>query len=440
VTCQLQKERFSSDTSIQLRFSADSLVFDTLFTDNISISKRLKIYNDDKNGVVIKKIELSQPDSPFRLTINGKEGTSFNDVQLLGKDSSLILVKAFINSRDQDLPFIVEDKIHFLTNGNKQDVFLFSWGQDANYVSDSILSCSTTWTAARPYVIFNSMLVDSLCTLKIEPGTRIFSHHGSTIYIKGRLQVNGTASERVVFTNDRFDPAFVNTPGQWEGVNFLPGSKGNSISFATIKNATYGIWLGTPDEDSLADLTVSQTVIENSASSGVIAFSSDLTMVNCLIANAGDFVVAGLAGGNYQLLHCTLVNAGTLISQQPTAGFNDQLQLSDGTFIGEDLLVRIKNSIIWGPSSDELLISSSSQYVVGTDLFYNLIKSSVDSLTANMNILNEDPLFISADSSQFSLDVLSPAIDAGIDLGVKRDLLDSLRIPPPDLGAYEFKK
>ena len=38
-------------------------------------------------------------------------------------------------------------------------------------------------------------------------------------------------------SNDRFDDNFINAPGQWGGIIFLPGSKDNTIDHAEIRNA-----------------------------------------------------------------------------------------------------------------------------------------------------------------------------------------------------------
>jgi hypothetical protein len=174
MSCSLTNEEISTDPSFKLRFSADTVFFDTIFSEIPSITRRLRVYNDNSSAVSIASIALADQNTAYALTINGQRGTSFANTKLLAQDSLLILLEALISDRDSDLPYVIEDQLKFSTNGNNQEVFVFSWGQDANYIKDSVLVCNTTWTAGKPYVIFDNALVDSLCTLTIEPGTRVF--------------------------------------------------------------------------------------------------------------------------------------------------------------------------------------------------------------------------------------------------------------------------
>ena len=55
----------------------------------------------------------------------------------------------------------------------------------------------------------------------------------------------------------------------------------------------------------------------------------------------------------------------------------------------------------------------------------------------SIKIQNSDSLFVDIQEDNYQLHQLSPAIDAGIDVGVSLDILGSSRIGLPDLGAYE---
>ena len=233
-SCQIQNEIPFTGATFNLRFSADTVYFDTVFTELTTTTQRLKVYNDYDGLITIGQIQMAQENSPFRLTVNGFAANSFENISILGGDSLLVLLEAEIDAQNQDNPFVVEDDIQFTTDDNSQKVPVVAWGQDANYLRDSVLQCNTTWTAGKPYVVYDNILVDSLCSLIIEPGARIYAHANANIYIKGQLTVNGSASERVIFTNDRFDEPFVSAPGQWNGITFLVGSKGNSLSLIHI--------------------------------------------------------------------------------------------------------------------------------------------------------------------------------------------------------------
>jgi len=440
ISCTLTAEDFTTDPGVKLRFSTDTIFFDTIFSEIPSITKRLRVFNDQNAPVNIASIALMDPDSPYTLTVNGIQGKAFSGTKILGQDSMLVLIEASIEDRDSLSPYVVEDQLIFNTNGNSQEIAVLSWGQDANYLRDSVLVCNTTWTAGKPYVIYDHVLIDSLCTLNIEPGTRIFSHLGSNIFVKGSLKVNGTATERVLFMNDRFDGDFATFPGQWGGIIFLEGSSGNEINYADIRNAEVGIWLGTPDNNDIADLILENSIVENMSRSALLAFTSDLIMTNCLLSNAGEIVFAGLAGGNYTLLHNTIVNYSIgLFKSQPSFVVNDQLELADGSIIQGAVNLELKNNIIWGISTDEVTILNEGGEEFNFTMLNNLFRTTESQLMGFNNIIDEDPLFVDPQLFNFQLNALSPAIGAGADLGIMKDLLDKPRKSIPDIGAYEWQ-
>ncbi len=455
ISCQPQEEKFTSDSSARLRFSTDTIFFDTLFTSLGSVTKRFRVYNDAENAINISNISLGEGAlSEYSIFVNGIGGPEINNVRILGEDSILVLAEVTIDPQDDNLPFLVTDQINFLTNGNDQKVDLVSWGQDANFLRDSVLVCNTTWTADRPYVIYNSILVDEGCTLTVEPGTRIFNHNGSFIFVGGTLDVAGNADERIIFTNDRFDEQFVNAPGQWGGIIFLQGSTSNTIDHADIRNANVGVYLGTPDEDSDPDLIISNTRIENIGGNtvlptidslvqpgyGIIAISSDLYASNVLINNCELNGLANLAGGNYRYEHCTFGNFSfDFFRQEPTVVFSNNLLLGNGEPLIDDLTVSMVNSIVWGSLSEELLFSNVAEAAFDVTLTNNLFRTRIVELESE-NILNEDPKFFDPSDFDYSLDTLSPAKDVGLDIGVMFDINGEMRDDQPDLGAFERKE
>ena len=440
-SCSLSDEEVYTGPNVNLRFSADTVLFDTVFTDLRTTTRRLKVYNDLDKQIIFSNIGLERPESPFNLTINGLEGKSFSDVSLFGGDSLLILVDATIDSQNQVNPFVVEDVLGFNVNGLSGGLPVIAWGQDANYLKDSVLVCNTTWTKGKPYVLLGDILIDSLCQLNIEAGTKIYAHFGSNIFVKGSINAAGSATDRILFTNDRTDEPFASAPGQWQGITFLEGSGGNSLSYVNILNATNGIWLGTPDADNIADLVIENSIIENMSQYGVLAFTSDIEITNSLIDNCGEVVFAGLAGGNYRLRHVTLANfAYGMFKRQPVLVYTDQLELADGTVIGDSVHVEIANSIIWGPDDDELVLLQGGDYGFTIGVEHTLLKTQIEGLDINGNILNNDPLFLDPGEFNYTLQEGSPAIKSGADIGVLLDLNDSIRVSPPDMGAFEFKQ
>ena len=454
--CTPGEEEFTFESDATLRFSTDTLFFDTVFTQSANeirnITKRFRVYNDNDNALRINEISLEGgSNSSYTIYVNGRPGVEFNDTRILGNDSMLILVEVNIDPQDESEPFIVEDRVNFISNGNRQHVQLVSWGQDAVFFRDRILDCNTTWTAGKPYVIFDAVLVDSVCTLTIEPGTRVFSHNQSFIFVRGSIRVNGTAENKVLFTNDRFDERFANAPGQWGGIIFLPGSNDNVINHAEIRNAEVGIYLGTPDDDTEPDLIVSNTRIENIGGNtvlpvvgnlvqpgfGIIAITSDLYAYNTLINNCAVNALGNYAGGNYRYEHCTFANFSfDFFREDPAVVLSDNLVLANNSLLVSDLTVEMKNTIVWGNLREELLISNSGETSVTLDLTSNLFRADT-TIGFENNIFNEDPRFFDPRDQVYQLDTLSPAKDVGLDLGIRFDLEGKERDTAPDLGAFE---
>lgn len=439
LNCKPEEEIIDFDFVNGLEFSSDTVLFDTVFTGVGSATKRMKIYNPSKNALKITNIKIAGGEaSPYNILINGTEPGALEEVLILGKDSVLILVEVFIDPQNKNTPFLVNDSIMFETNGNIQHVKLVAWGQDANYLGDVILACNTTWTNERPYVIFSSILVDTLCDLNIEKGAKIFGAKGAYIYVKGSINAMGTSDDRIIFRNERLDPAYENIPGQWGGLMFLEGSHGSFMNFTTIRNAEFGIRLGSPDQDTIPDIVLKNVIIENMSNSGILSFTSDLYAENVLVNNCINLNCGNIAGGNYTYKHCTFANYSfNFFRQNPTFFISDNIILDDNSSIIEDINVNIINSIIDGNLENEILINLDGEAEYIFNFSNNIFKTTITDLDTLGNILNVNPQFIDPPLYNYRLDTLSPAKDNGAPIGIEFDLDGIKRDTLPDIGAYE---
>ncbi len=436
--CVPEDEIITATPDQALIFSADTLLFDTLFATQGSTTKRLLVFNPNRNAVVIDNISLSRSSSQYTIYVDGVEGNSFDDRVLLGEDSLLILVEVLIDPNQENLPFLVKDSILVTTSGLLQGVSLVAWGQNANFLRDSILACTQTWTDELPYVIMNSVLVDSLCQLTLEAGTRVFSDINSFFFVKGSLKVEGSQQAPVYFLNERLEEQFSDLPGQWGGIFFLEGSKDNTVDWAVIRNAQYGLRIGTPDDDTIPDVNIRNTIIENMLTGGIAGFTSDAKAVNTLVNNCGQFAVGNFAGGNYVYEHCTFANFGfDFFRNGPSVLFSDNLLLEDNSLLVSDIHVRLVNTIIWGSQEDEVLVSNDGGADFSLGMSTNNIRSTDDFWNTAGNIVNQDPMFLDPEEYDYHLDSLSPARNAGFDIGILSDLDGNPRDDFPDIGAYE---
>ena len=436
VGCEPKDEVVTNDPNAVLRFSADTVLFDTVFVTQGSVTRRLKVYNPQKKAVRISSISLGGANSsPYKLIINGQETPIANNLELRGQDSLYVLVRVNINPTAQNQPFLVADSILFQTNGNQQNVKLVAFGQDAVFHPKGEIG-NTIWAAGKPHVLLDTVLLREGTTLTIEKGARIFASNKAVLLINGTLKVKGTPDERVTFSGIRREPAYVNAPGQWEGIRILTASQNNTIRYADIRNTVRGLRIGNPGK---GGTLVEGCAIQYAFLDGIVAFTSDVKVVNTLINNCGQYSFGGLGGGNYEVLYSTIVN------------YQNQLQRETPAFVVADFIpgtdirdqptqLRLVNSIVYSDGSNysnEVLLEGD----LSAEVAHNILRTDAykNTLNINGNLLNIDPKFKDVRKHDFRLDTLSPATSAAIPLpGITKDFKGIIRgTTKPDIGAFE---
>lgn len=432
------KDEIIKNKGSALRFSTDTVLFDTIFSTVGSVTKRVWVYNDDKNAVNISKINLGGGvTSPYTITINGQQQPSVFDVTLFGGDSMLVLVEVTIDPGAVDNPFIVNDSIVFSTNNNVQDVQLVAWGQDANFLTDSTLSCNITWNDPKPYVVMGKVTVPAGCSLTIEKGTRVLFFDEAEMEVQGTLIVNGAKDTLVEFRDEELTVEPTTKIGHWKGITFTSGSKNNVIQYAIIKNAKSGILMEPEaDGDTIPELVISNSIVKNMAEYAIVGYNTDYNATNCLFTNCIINSAAGLGGGNYNFTHCTVTNYGFDFFRQGAAiQFKDQ-----GTYnmssINNNLDLNVNNSIVWGSWTEELDVANNGAMALNWRSNNNIYKTG-KTITGAGNDINSDPVFNSPVECDFELDISSPAVDKGPAIGVTIDIQGDTRDANPDTGAYE---
>ncbi|MDX5481342.1 MAG: hypothetical protein LPK07_06630 [Hymenobacteraceae bacterium] len=435
-SCEPKDEVISSDPGAKLEFSADTVLFDTVFVSQGSVTKRLKVYNRNEKAVRISEVTLAGAGaSPYQLTVNGAQSPLLNNLELRGGDSLYVLVKVKINPSDENLPFLVADSILFQTNGNRQNVKLVAYGQNAYFHRKEAIG-TTVWESDKPHVLLDSVLVKEGATLTIRKGAQIYGSNKAVLLVNGQLLVEGTPEERVTFSGYRREPDYQKAPGQWEGIRILAKSAGNRILYADIKNAVYGLRIGNPG---MGATLVEGCQVQYAFLDGIVAFTSDVKVVNTLIHNCGQYGFGGLGGGNYEILYSTIVSySNRLPRETPLLVITDFVP---GTEIREQpTSLRLLNSIVYadgGSARDEVLLSPVG---VASEVSNNILRTAqYKELFAAENKLNVEPKFKAPAKADFSLDTLSPASGAARFLpSVPLDLKGRSRsTSTPDMGALE---
>jgi hypothetical protein len=449
LSCQ-KNETFDPDGQ-SLEFSADTILFDTIFSGIGSATKTLKVYNRGNTNITISEIGIAKGNqSKYMLNIDGRPSTAITNIKLRKNDSLYIFVKVLINTNQDAL--LEQDSIVFKLEGKIRDVKLLAWGQDVHLINGKIIQ-TETWTGQKPYLVYNSMLVDENQVLTIAEGTKIYFHRGSRLYVSGTLKIEGSLEKPVTLQGDRLEPMYSDVPGQWEGIWLMNGSKHNQMDYAIIKNAIIGIQVDTLADITVPTLKISNSRIQHMSFAGIYAQGSTIFATNCLIADCGFYAVALTIGGSYEFYHCTFANYWqNSFRNTPSVLLNNYYTYQGKPIIRDIVRAGFYNCLVWGNRENEIMIDAyPGAGILNYEFNHCLLRfSSASKLNTNFLkscILNQDPLFEDFEKYHFGLEKLSPAIDKASPEWINKypaylmfDILKKNRLIDiaPDMGAFEF--
>lgn len=478
-----------------LEFSKDTLYLDTIFTNIGSSTYNFKVYNRSDKDIVIPSVRLRLGEnSGYRLNIDGVAGKTFENVEILSKDSLFIFVETTLdikNASNTRTQFLYTDAVKFDVGSNEQEVKLVTLIQDAIFIfpdRDNTTKIVETlkfnvggeivdtgiqgrilqpnelrFTNEKPYVIYGFAVVPNGETLTIDAGARIHFHDNSGLLVlpDASLQVNGSLStdpdlleNEVIFEGDRLESNFSEVPGQWSTIWLLEGSINNSINYATIKNAAVGIL---SDGDAAGGkLSISNTQIYNSSNFGILARNSSVQGENMVINNSGLSSFAGTLGGSYNFTHCTFANYWRNgFRQFPSVLLNNFVEEEGTTTLADLTEANFNNCIIYGNDNPEILIDEVEDAAVAFNFKFTNCLIRFDNNNGNLTgdnydlnntahyentIFNQDPDFKNPEANQMIIGADSGANNLGnliFSSQVPSDILGVDRTTTPDLGAYQ---
>lgn len=352
------EEDYTLSPSHQLRFSTDTLAFDTVIAGEPTSTRMLDVHNDASQALRIKATYLaSGKQSLWRVNLDGeflKNGHA-EEITLPAGDSLRIFAEMTAPETGQDLPKSYEEKLIFeLESGVRQHVLLTAMGQDVERLKARTISVATSLKAQRPYQIFDSLVVAQGATLTLPAGTRLYFHPRSSLIVRGTLVVDGTLEHPVVLRGDRLGNMFTKQaydriPNQWGGVVFASTSRANRLEHCDIHSGAYGLRCE-PNEQSSPVLTLRNSIIHNTKGHALEATLCSVDAANTQITNAGGDCVH-LVGGRHHFVHCTIAQFYPFVGERGVAlSYSNERNNA-----AAPLEVRFVNCLITGNNADDVM-------------------------------------------------------------------------------------
>ena len=470
-------DNFPYEDNGELQFSMDTLTFDTVFSTIGSATRSFKVYNASTEPIEISRVTLGGGNtSNFRLNVDGvPTKTSVENVRIPAQDSIYIFAEVTVDPNSDQTPYVIHDEVQFEFNGQEQRVTLEAWGQNAIYVGSKgglgVLDCSSNphWTPDLPYVVYGVLFLEG-GTLTIDAGTNIHVHGAlinadSFFYNDGiifvledaSLVIDGTKDEPVIIEGDRLESDFDEEPGQWAGVLIGATSTGNRFKHVEIKNSIVGVRV-----DSLAELTMENSIIHNTLSSNLLGYhAGEIIAENCLFySSSGGNNVQLEYGGTYDFRHCTMASFSSVYRinhSSPVLRMGNFICTSDALgcpdYVVNNMDATFLNCIIYGSRPTEISISERDEGFFNYTMENCMI--AVDS-TEEVNVpilntcqnclVNQDPLFQNIDQLNYQLDSLSPAAAFGSKImselkggTIDFDIIGNGRGNSTAVGCYEYQ-
>ena len=454
VSCE--EDKISTDTSLRLKFSSDTVRFDTIFTKQGSATYKLKVYNPSKNKVLIDKITLNGAEN-YSMNVSGISANVVNDTYLNANDSLMIFIQVYIDPNDDKAPFIIRDSIDFFFNNHTQVLQLEAYGRNVKRFKNKIIDADTTITSEIPILLSDTLKIAEGATLTLSPGARLYCQKAAVILVEGKLISEGTQESMVEIRGDRDD--YMNTipplsydqaSGQWGGIRIASTSFGNILNHTDVRNADFGIVIDSTNTENTT-LVVKNSIIRNMLYNVIHSINAKVEIYNSLLYNAGENILR-LEGGDYKVVHSTLTNNYAFSwggRTQPILHYSNKYNDNILHFKSE-----MYNSIVHGNYTSEIDYKLDTLTLSPVYFFKNCIVKQymkvVDTDIYKDCLINSSPKFVYDNIKDdtyrqydYHLTLASPAIgnaDTSVSATTPIDLDGNERMQngSADIGCYEY--
>lgn len=462
-----QENTISDDPTLQLAFSHDTMLFDTVFTAMGSSTRKIMVYNPNKNAVNIEQVSMKNGNY-FHINLDGENKIeNLRNLVVRGGDSLFLFVRAYIDPLDENSPVLIEDNIAFRVNGNIQHITLQAYGQNIEKIQGHKglkIYPSLHLTSTKPYVIYDTVVVSG--ELVIDKGTTVYMHEGALMHAYGSVYAEGSKDEPIIFRGDRTDRIFDSVPyrmvsGQWDGLYLLYDGQGSTpeyqLNYVEVLSGSVGLYAYSSDMNKCPHMSLKNSRIHNHSIYGLILQNIDAEVINCEISNCASYCVY-LAGGKHDFIHNTI--AAYYGYPYTTLNIHQNLIPEDVAAVYINNLSKkmaktetsFKNCIITGGRGNNLVVATPlpdnyngefvGNYLRADSLPKTFAKDNVYATEADSMVFkNIYYLYNEYHYYDFGLDSLSPArgiADSITSLSYPIDRAGRQRKTKADAGCYEF--
>lgn len=360
--------------------ATDTLDLGYVFTGELSPVVRMAVRNPSSKAIRIDRISLRDDlRGELRLNVDGLPGREFTGVEIRPNDSILIFASVFPEETAADHETTLLYHLDMETRGVTRGIVIKTVAQDVTRLRNFRVSSDMSLSAAKPYQVFDSMVVEAGAILTIEPGSRLLFHgRDASLRVYGSLKSLGKPGCQVELTADRAGNVAADIPydmmsGQWAGLIFCAGSHDNELNYTSVRNTVGGV--SVENAQGSPSLSIVGSQLRNSQGYALDVRNSDTFIAATELTDAASGVVR-LDGGSHILNHCTIANYYLFAAPGGAA-----LQLEKAT-------ADISNTIIYGNGAD---FSVNGQGVI----FRNCLLKTAggDNAVCKDCITGADPLY-----------------------------------------------
>lgn len=394
-------------------FADDTLRLGRVWAGEQSATVITTLHNHADKKITIDRLTVADcTGGSLLINVDGFSGTEFSGIDIRANDSIYILAEVVPESN-------FTAKIQVTANGVTNYLPVTATTLSPITLRDFTVNGETSIAEGENVRVFGALRVAEGATLHILPGASLYFHDGASLTVDGRIDLAGTPERNITLNGDRLTDVIKGIPfdvmaGQWEGITFGEGSKGNTMQCTVVRNTRLATTLLPGSE-----LSLNNCLLSNSQADLVSIDHATLRAEGTEFSNAARALL-NIAGGNANISRSTFANY--YLFALPSAA---------AITIDTDATLSIDESIVAGDCSPAAIPNGNNSFLFSNTLFQAAGSDDDNFIDC---IWNADPRFLlDLDNylMDFRLDADSPARQKA-----SSSRTDRLAVAGTALGAY----